>query len=256
MALHAPLADAAPQAAAQGVGTAGAVRLVLGGGGRPPGQQDLYLVEGLAVDDQRVHDVLGPDPLAGLVPAHLGDVAEGDVVDVEQHLVFALLVPDLVTGVARIGQDGTDGELVPGDAAAVPVTSGVVRGRARDTVAGEHLGDGVDAVPGEEQGEDPAHHRRRFGGEVEPVQPLAVRGLGRVGVRARVREQVPVRRASAQESALHAGEGFHSGADADLDPVAFGLAHPSEHAHHHVVGFVGGVDRPAHLGHPQRHLVL
>ena len=63
-----------------------------------PGQHRLHLVESLAVDDRRMDDVVGPDPLAGLVPAHLGDVAKAHVVDVEQHLVFALLVPDLVAG--------------------------------------------------------------------------------------------------------------------------------------------------------------
>jgi hypothetical protein len=60
------------------------------------------------------------DPLAGLVaglpgvvPAHPGLIAAGDVVDVEQDLVFALLVPDLPAGVAGVAQDGADGALGP-----------------------------------------------------------------------------------------------------------------------------------------------
>lgn len=44
-------------------------------------------------------------------------MAERDVIDVDQHLVLTLLVPDLVAGVAGIGEDGADRELVPRDAA-------------------------------------------------------------------------------------------------------------------------------------------
>jgi hypothetical protein len=156
--LHALVADAAPQAAAQGVGAAGAVRLVLGVDGGAPGQQDLHLVEGFVVDDRRVDDVVGPDPLAGLVPPELGDVAEGDVVDVEEDLVFALLVPDLVARVAGIGQDGADGELVPGDAAAVPVAARVVRGRARDAVS--KIRSSAVAAPGVRRGGSPGRTTR------------------------------------------------------------------------------------------------
>ena len=46
-----------------------------------------------------------------------------------------------------IDEDAPDGELVPRDAAAVPVASGVVGGRARDPVAGQSFGDGVEAAP-------------------------------------------------------------------------------------------------------------
>ena len=118
-------------------GAACSVRLVLGGHTGPAAEQRLDLIEGLPVDDRRVHDLLGPDPFAGLVPAQFGRVAEGDVVHIEQDLVLALLVPDLMAGVARVGQDGADRELVPGDAAAVPVPGGVVGGRARDALAGQ-----------------------------------------------------------------------------------------------------------------------
>jgi glutamate/tyrosine decarboxylase-like PLP-dependent enzyme len=43
-----------------------------------------------------------------LVPPELGCVAERDVVHVEQYLVLALPVPDLVAGVARVGEDRAD----------------------------------------------------------------------------------------------------------------------------------------------------
>jgi hypothetical protein len=38
-----------------------------------------------------------------------------------------------------------------------------------------------------------------------------------------------------------------AGADADLDAVAFALAHPAEHGHDQFVGLVVRVDRAAHL---------
>lgn len=81
-------------------------------------------------------------------------MAERDVVDVEQDFLFALPVPDLVTGVAGVGQDRADGAFGPGDAAAVPVAVPVVCGRAGDAVAGQPLGDGVEARAGNELGED------------------------------------------------------------------------------------------------------
>ena len=78
-----------------------------------------------------------PDPLGRGVPAHLGDVAEGDVVDVEEHLVLALLVPHLEAGVAGVGEDGAHRGLGPlaVPVRAVTVAGGVVRGGGRDAVA-------------------------------------------------------------------------------------------------------------------------
>jgi hypothetical protein len=65
-------------------------------GGAPAARQDLLgLSEGLRAHDRRVGEVLGVDPLASLVPAHPGRVAEGDVVHVDEYLVLALLVPGL-----------------------------------------------------------------------------------------------------------------------------------------------------------------
>jgi hypothetical protein len=68
----------------------------------------LGLPEGLVIDDGRVRDLIGVDPLACLVPAHLGGMAERDIGHVDQHLVRALAVPDLAAGVAGVHQDGAD----------------------------------------------------------------------------------------------------------------------------------------------------
>nr|WP_231509185.1 hypothetical protein [Streptosporangium roseum] len=108
-------------------------------------------------------------------------------------------------------------------------------------------------MTGQEIGEDPGHNGRGDRVELQPVQPAAVCGLGRVGVRAGVTEAIAVRRPPAEETALHLGLGRHRGPDPDLDPVALALAHPAEDAHHQVVRLVGRVDGPAYLGHPQRH---
>jgi hypothetical protein len=93
------------------------MRLVLGVLAGAPADHDLHLIEDLPVDDRRVHDLLGPDPLVGLVPPQLGRVAKRDVIDVDEHFVLALFAPDLVAGIARVDQDRVDGELVPSDAA-------------------------------------------------------------------------------------------------------------------------------------------
>jgi hypothetical protein len=57
---------------------------------RPPPRL-LGAREGLRVDDGLVGGLGGPDPLVGLVPAELLLVAKGDVLDVDQRLVAALL---------------------------------------------------------------------------------------------------------------------------------------------------------------------
>ncbi len=49
--------------------------------------------------------ILRPDPLAWVIPSHLGVVAEGDVIDVNEGLVAGLAVPDLISGVARVAED-------------------------------------------------------------------------------------------------------------------------------------------------------
>jgi hypothetical protein len=67
-------------------------------------------------------------------------VAERDILDVEEDLVLALAVPDLMAGVAGIREDRAHRALRPGDAAAVRVPLPVVRGGARYAVARETFG--------------------------------------------------------------------------------------------------------------------
>lgn len=88
------------------------------------------------------------------------------------------------------------------------------------------------------------------------MQPFAVGGLGGVGVRSGVDEQVPVGWAAAEVAALDLGLGGHRGADPDADAVAFALGHAAEHTHDQVVGLVIGVDRAADLRHPQGDAVV
>jgi len=96
-------------------------------------------------------------------------VAECDVFDIDQHFVFALLVPDLIAGVAGVDEDRADGELVPCDAAAVAVAGGVVGRRGGNPVTRETLGDGVETVARDELGEDPGYDRFGFRVEIEAL---------------------------------------------------------------------------------------
>jgi hypothetical protein len=89
-----------------------------------------------------VDQVFGGDPLILGVPSHHFGVTEGDVVDVEEHLVGALSVPCLPAGIPRVGEDDPHSALGPGESVAVSVTGSVVCGWARDGVGGERLGDG------------------------------------------------------------------------------------------------------------------
>jgi hypothetical protein len=87
--------------------------------GRPAasGAEDLLgVVVGGLVDDRWVRGLVGVHPCLGGVPAQFGGVAEGDVLDIEQDFLLALLVPDLPAGVAGVGQDHPDRALGPGDA--------------------------------------------------------------------------------------------------------------------------------------------
>ena len=81
-------------------------------------------------------------------------------------------------------------------------------------------------------GEDPAYYVFGLGVRGEWVQPLAVRRLGRVGMRADIHEHVAVRRAPAEEPALDLRLRGHGRADADLDAAPLSLAHAAEHRHH------------------------
>jgi len=224
--------------------------------GDPGLAQRLGPLERGGVDQRLVHDLLGPDPVAGLVPALLGDEPERDVLHVEQDLVLTLTVPHLSAGVPRIAKDRRDGAPGPGDSAAVRVTGGIVGGRGRDAVGGQRFGDRLYALAGQVVGEDPPDHVGGVRVGREDVQSLAISGLGRVGVRPGVDEHVSVRRAPAEEPAFELSLRGHGRPDADLDPVPFPLRHAAEHRHDQVMGFVVGVDRPADLRHPQRHAIV
>nr|WP_211366873.1 hypothetical protein [Pseudonocardia kunmingensis] len=52
-------------------------------------------------------------------------MTQADVVDIEQDLILALLVPDLPPRVARVDDDRSHGRLRPRDAATMGVASGV-----------------------------------------------------------------------------------------------------------------------------------
>nr|WP_237289636.1 hypothetical protein [Streptomyces gilvosporeus] len=201
-------------------------------------------------------DFFGPDPCVGGVPPQPGLVAEGDVLDVKERLLFALLVPYLVTGVAGVAENGADGSLAPGDAVPVRIAPRVVRGRARDAVSGESFSDGVVATPVEVLPEDPLDDGGGDEVDFESVELLAVGRLGRVGMRPGVHDPVAVRWSATEEAAFELGLGGHGRPHADLDAIAFALAHAPEDRHHHVVGFAVGVDAPADLGNPQLDAVV
>ncbi|OJF14759.1 hypothetical protein BG844_07985 [Couchioplanes caeruleus subsp. caeruleus] len=178
-------------------------------------------------------------------------IAQADVVDVEQDLVLALLVPYLPSGVAGVGQDRLDGALGPSFAGAVAVTGGVGGRRGRDAVTGQCLGDSEDPGPGQIHSEDSSDDRRGDGVGLEPVQTLAVGGLARVRVRAGVGEAVAVRRTAAKEPSLDLGLCLHRHPHTDLDPGTLALGHPAEHAHDQIVGLGVRIDSSADLGHPE-----
>ncbi len=114
------------------------------GAGASPGAAFLDRVERCLVDDGGVGEPVGPDPLVPLVPLEFGLVAERDVVDVEEGLGFALFVPDLIAGVARVRQDGLHCAFGPGDSGAVSVAGSVVGRRGENAFVGERLGDQED----------------------------------------------------------------------------------------------------------------
>lgn len=83
-------------------------------------------------------------------------MSERDVLDVDQHLVLALLVPDLEACVAGVDEDGAHRRLRPQSSAGgtVAVPLGVVAGGRRDAVVIEALGDGVQPDPAAVVGKD------------------------------------------------------------------------------------------------------
>jgi hypothetical protein len=84
---------------------------------------------------------------------------------------------------------------------AVGVAGRVGGRRGQDPIAGEPFGDGVDARPGEVFAVDALHDRGGDRVGFQPVQALAVGGLGGVRVWSGVGEPVAVGWASAEEAA-------------------------------------------------------
>ena len=72
----------------------------------------------------------------------------------------------------------------------------------------------------------------------------------------RVPKSVPVGRPPAQESAIPFGLVGHRGANAELDPSALALGHPSEQHHDEVVRFRTRINGTADLGHPETNVVV
>jgi len=251
LALHPALAEPAVQPAAQGVGVADPLAgLVAGLPGAPGADHDgLGSLKVFRGDQRLLGEGVGPDPLPGVVPAQPGLIAAGDVVDVEEDLVLALLVPDLPAGVAGIAQDGANSALGPSLSGAVRVADRVMLGRGGDGVAGEPFGDGEQAAPGEVLGEDPPDHPCGLRVRFQLVQPLAVGGLGGVGVRPGVGDAVAVGGTASEEPPLDRGLGGHGGADPDPGPLALG--HAAEHRHDQVVSLGVRVDGAADFGDPQ-----
>ncbi|HEU5024113.1 MAG TPA: hypothetical protein VFV01_04255 [Spirillospora sp.] len=147
--LHLAVAQAAVDDAAQRVGVF-ALRPGLGPARLATAGCELALdaVEDVLVDDDRMDDLLGEDPLVAVVPAEFGDVAERDVVDVDEDLVLALPVPDLVAGVAGVGQNGLHSALGPGQSLPVPVACPVMGRRTGNAVSCQPLGDGEQSLLG------------------------------------------------------------------------------------------------------------
>jgi hypothetical protein len=108
VALHAPTANATEQQAAQSVGVLGAVWLVRALDAPPGGQEFLGPLEGLVIDDRRVDDLLGVDPLVLVVPGRVRVVGGRAVPLSGQNVV------QVITNAARCAwSDDRHGELDP-----------------------------------------------------------------------------------------------------------------------------------------------
>ncbi len=248
---HPPPADGAVDAAAQQVssvvstwGTWLAVRC------------GLHALPLITIDERFVRPFGRPDPAVRWVPTHAPHVAIGRRRRVEEVVVPPLAVPDLVAGVARIGEDRPHGTGRP----AVGVTmrvAGAVGGRRReDGALVEHPSDGAVALPGEPLPEDALHDRSGCRIGLETVERCAETSLLGVGVLTHRDESIPIRRSSTEVPATGASHRLHRVAHATLDASAFSLAQATEERHHEVMGFAVGIDTATHLGHPQFDAVM
>ena len=98
--------------------------------------------------------------------------------------------------------------------------------------------------------ENPPHDRARHGVYLELVETLAEPGLSGIGMSTRIGEPVAVGRTTTKIAALDRCLCRHGGSDADLDPVALALAHPSVQRHDEFVGVGAWVDPSSDFGHP------
>ncbi|MEO3852770.1 hypothetical protein ABGB09_35005 [Streptomyces sp. B8F3] len=126
LALHPALTDAAVQQSAQNVAVPGGSPFPVVAGRSFASEHLLDCLEGVHVDQGLMFDVVRPHPVVLGVPAQFGLVAEGDVIDVDEGFVLALLVPDFVAGVAGVGQDGAHRALGPGNSGSVAVAGPVM----------------------------------------------------------------------------------------------------------------------------------
>nr|WP_229874185.1 hypothetical protein [Amycolatopsis deserti] len=124
--LHAPTAQSAPHQPAQDVPVARALPLPRRAA-RSPGPKNLLRpLERLRIDQRLMHKVIRQDPFVPRVPPHPRLVTQRDVLDVDQDLVLALLVPHLTTGIARVRQDHPHRTLRPRDARPMPIACSIV----------------------------------------------------------------------------------------------------------------------------------
>src|SRR5919198_2462482 len=151
-------------------------------------------LEELLADQGLVGDAGGADPGVLVVPAEKGLGARRDVFYVDQDLVAALAAPDRDSGVARVRQDCPDGALAPTLAVPMGVADPIIGGWRGNSVPSQTLGDREQAPAAHILLEDPDDDGRRNRVGFQAVDPYAEGGLPRVGVRAGVRQSVPVRR--------------------------------------------------------------
>jgi hypothetical protein len=184
-------------------------------------------------------------------PPEPGHMPGGDVVRVQQRLVSHPPPEDRVAGVPRVVEDGPHSAALPAVRGAMTVLVSPSRRWARHAFAIEHPGDRPVAVARHVLGEDPPHDLGRRLVDLQDAQPVPLRRLPRVRVRAAVDHDVAVRRSPTLVSALIDDLGVHRRTHASLDVLALGLAHPAQHAHEHLVRRVPRVESPAQLRHPQ-----
>jgi hypothetical protein len=141
----------------------------------------LYALPVVAVYEGVVGGFGEPDPLVVRVPAHAADVTVGHAVDVDQLVVAALPVPDLVTGVAGVHEDRADCARGPTARVAVRVPGRIRGGGRGDAVVVEVAGDARIAGAGESFGEDSLHDRCRGRVGFEAVQGRADACFSAVG---------------------------------------------------------------------------